>query len=119
MRDAYSSEAQHYIDLFAGRWPDDQEDTALVQRHLAGLTGPVLDLGCGPGHWTARLQAWGAEVTGVDMVPEFITHARAAHPGSTFRLGSMTELEVAAARSPVSCRGTRPSTWHLRSSTAC
>ena len=31
-------------------------------------------------------------MTGVDMVPEFISHARAAHPGPRFRLGSMTEL---------------------------
>lgn len=96
MRDAYSSKAQQYIDLFGGRWPDDEEDTALVRRHLAGLSGPVLDLGCGPGHWTARLQGWGAEVTGVDVVPEFIAHARAAHPSSTFRLCSMTELDMAA-----------------------
>ena len=69
VRDAYSSKAQQYIDLVDGRWPDDEEDTALVRRHLTGLTGPVLDLGCGPGHWTAHLQSWAAEVTGVDMVP--------------------------------------------------
>lgn len=28
------------------------------------------------------------------MVPEFIAHARATHPGSNFHLGSMTELNV-------------------------
>jgi hypothetical protein len=29
------------------------------------------------------------------MVPEFISYARATHPGSRFRLGSMTEPDVA------------------------
>lgn len=95
VRDAYAAKAQQYIDLVVDRWPDDVEDTALVRRHLAGLAGPVLDLGCGPGHWTARLQSWGAEVTGVDLVPEFVDHARRTYPGTRFRLGSMTELDVA------------------------
>lgn len=95
VRDAYSSKAQQYISLSAGCWPDDEEDTALVRHHLTGLSGTVLDLGCGPGHWTARLQSWGVEVTGVDMVPEFVAHARATHPGSEFRLGLMTELDAA------------------------
>ena len=94
VRDAYSSVSEQYIGLVDGGRQDDEDDTALVLRHLTGLSGPVLDLGCGPGHWTARLHAAGADVTGVDMVPEFIAHARVAHPGPAFRLGSMTELDV-------------------------
>ena len=87
--------SQQYISMFDdGTWQDHEDDTALVRRYLTGLTGPVLDLGCGPGHWTAYLHSLGADVTGVDMVPEFIAHARADHPGSTFRLGSMTELDL-------------------------
>jgi SAM-dependent methyltransferase len=94
VRDAYSSMSKQYIGLFDGPWQDRQDDTALVRRHLTGLPGPVLDLGCGPGHWTGYLHSLGADVTGVDMVPEFITHAQAAHPGPDFRLGSMTELDI-------------------------
>lgn len=94
VRDAYSSLSEQYIGLFDGGWQDHEDDTSFVRRHLAGLSGPVLDLGCGPGHWTAYLHALGADVTGVDMVPEFITHARATHPGPDFRLSSMTELDV-------------------------
>jgi SAM-dependent methyltransferase len=95
VRAAYSSMAEQYIDLVdGGRWHDHEDDTALVRRHLTGLPGPVLDLGCGPGHWTALLHALGVDVTGVDVVPEFIAHARATHPGPTFVLGSMTELDV-------------------------
>jgi len=94
VRAAYSARSAQYIDLFGGGGHAHDEDTALVLRHLTGLSGPVLDLGCGPGHWTAHLHSLGAQVTGVDMVPEFIAHARAAHPGLEFRLGSMTELDV-------------------------
>jgi SAM-dependent methyltransferase len=94
VRDAYSSVADRYIGLFDDGWQDREDDTALVERHLTGLTGPVLDLGCGPGHWAAHLHSLGARVTGVDLVPEFIAHARAAHPGPEFRLGSMTEVDV-------------------------
>jgi len=95
VRAAYSSMAEQYIDLVdGGRWPDHEDDTALVRRHLTGLPGPVLDLGCGPGHWTAHLHTLGVDVTGVDVVPEFIAHARSTHRGPTFLLGSMTELDV-------------------------
>jgi SAM-dependent methyltransferase len=94
VRSAYSSMSEQYIGLFDGGWQDHEDDTALVRRHLTGLPGPVLDLGCGPGHWTAYLQSLGADVTGVDMVPEFIAHARAAYRDSEFRFGSMTELDM-------------------------
>ena len=98
MRTAYSAVAAQYIDLFDRGWADreDPGDLALVERHLLGLPGPVLDLGCGPGQWTAHLDARGADVTGVDVVPEFLAHARAAHPGPRFVLGSMTGLDLPA-----------------------
>jgi len=86
--------SQQYISVVTGTWQEHEEDTALVRRHLTGLSGPVLDLGCGPGQWTAFLHSAGADVTGVDMVPEFLAHARAHHPGPEFRLGQMTELDV-------------------------
>ena len=95
VRDAYATMAEQEVGLFDGGWQEHEDDTALVQRHLTGLSGPVLDLGCGPGHWTALLHSLGAEVTGVDIVPEFIAHARATHPGPNFKLGSMTELDIA------------------------
>lgn len=90
VREAYSSLSEQYIGLFDGGWRDHEDDAPLVRRHLTGLAGPVLDLGSGPGHWTAYLHSLKVDVTGVDMVPECIAHARATHPGSEFRLGSMT-----------------------------
>ena len=98
MREAYAAVAEQYVDLFDRGWAESEDpgDRALVERHLLGLPGPVLDLGCGPGQWTAHLHARGADVTGVDVVPEFVAHARAAHPGPAFVLGSMTGLDVPA-----------------------
>lgn len=86
--------SQQYIGLLDDGWQDHEDDTALVRRHLIGLDGPVLDLGCGPGHWTAYLHSLGADATGVDLVPAFVEHARAAYLGPEFRLGSMTEVDV-------------------------
>ena len=96
VRDAYSNMSEQYIGMFdgAGGWQAHDGDTALVRRHLAELPGPVFDLGCGPGHWSAYLHSVGVDVTGVDLVPEFIAHARATHPGPRFRLGSMTDMDV-------------------------
>jgi len=94
VRDAYSSGSEQYIGLFDGVGQAQEHDTALIRRHLTGLPGPVLDLGCGPGHWTAYLHSMGADVTGVDIVPAFIAHARTAHPGPEFRVGSMTEVDA-------------------------
>ena len=90
MRAAYSLAAEQYIALFGDEAQQQEDDRSFIRRHLAGVSGPVLDLGCGPGHWTAYLHALGTEVTGIDIVPEFVAHARTTHPGPEFRLGSMT-----------------------------
>ena len=57
--------SEQYIALFDGDWQAHVDDTALVRDHLVGLDGAVLDLGCGPGHWSAYLHSLGADVTGV------------------------------------------------------
>ncbi len=54
----------------------------------------VLDVGCGPGHITGYLRSLGVDATGIDMVPEFIAHARAAHPSGRYQLGPMENLDV-------------------------
>lgn len=84
VRDAYASMSEQYIDMFGGGVAQDEADgdVALVSRHLTGLPGRVLDLGCGPGHWSAHLHGLGADVVGVDLVPEFVAHARRTHPGT-------------------------------------
>jgi SAM-dependent methyltransferase len=95
VRRAYAGVADLYIDLFGSPEKVDPDDLAFIGRHLAGRPGRVFDLGCGPGHLTGYLHALGADVTGVDLVPEFIDHARAAHPGIPFHVGSMDDVEAA------------------------
>ncbi len=94
MREAYSSKSRQYIDLFDGDWDAHEVDAAFIRRHLGQSRGSVLDLGCGPGYWAAYMHTLGIEVTGIDLVPEFIGHARARHPGPDFRLGSMTDVDA-------------------------
>ncbi|MET3423780.1 SAM-dependent methyltransferase [Actinoplanes tereljensis] len=95
VRDAYSSAADLYIGLYEDGWrgahPD---DLAIIGEHLSGRSGPVLDVGCGPGHYTDYLRSLGADASGLDMVPKFIAHAQANHPDLSFRLGSMDDLGV-------------------------
>ncbi|MEU4472134.1 class I SAM-dependent methyltransferase [Micromonospora sp. NPDC023888] len=95
VRQAYGSIADLYIDLFGTSQQVDPDDLAFIGRHLAGQPGTVLDLGCGPGHLTGYLRSLGVDARGIDLVPEFVTHAQAAHPGVEFQLGSFERLDVA------------------------
>ncbi|MET8635723.1 class I SAM-dependent DNA methyltransferase [Streptomyces sp. NPDC004096] len=55
---------------------------------------PLADLGCGPGHVTARLQDLGVPVFGVDVSPRTVDLARRTHPGVRFHVGTMTALDL-------------------------
>ncbi len=95
VRQSYASVADLYIELFGTSEKVHADDLAFIGRHLTGRPGTVLDLGCGPGHITGYLRALGADATGIDMVPEFIDHARAAHPEGRYELGSLEKLDTA------------------------
>lgn len=94
VRDAYASVADLYIGLFGTSRQVDADDLALIGRHLSIRPGSVLDVGCGPGHITDYLRSVGVDALGVDMVPEFIAHAKATFPAGKYRLGSMRSLDV-------------------------
>ncbi|MGI5216138.1 class I SAM-dependent methyltransferase [Plantactinospora sp. CA-290183] len=94
VRDAYASVADLYIELFGTRQKVPADDLAFIRRHLSSQPGTVLDLGCGPGHLTDYLRSLGVDALGIDLVPEFIAHARAAHPDGRYQLGSMKSLDV-------------------------
>ncbi|MBB5110426.1 class I SAM-dependent DNA methyltransferase [Micromonospora echinospora] len=94
VRQAYGAVAELYIELIGSTAAVHPDDLSLIGRHLGGRTGPVLDLGCGPGHLTDHLRSLGVDATGIDMVPEFVAHAQATHPGGRYRLGSLADLAV-------------------------
>jgi len=54
----------------------------------------VLDAGCGPGHWTHFLQGQGLDVSGIDLVPEYIQNARSRFPDVPFRVASLRALDL-------------------------
>jgi SAM-dependent methyltransferase len=93
VQQAYSLLVEQYVSLFGSVAHVHPGDLGLIGRHLAQASGPVLDLGCGPGHLTGFLRSVGADVTGIDLVPEFIAHARATHPGLRFEVGSMVDVD--------------------------
>jgi SAM-dependent methyltransferase len=67
------------------RWNADADDTDLEL--LGAVTGPVLDIGCGPGRMVRAAMNLGLVVLGVDVSPAAVELAREA--GLTVLLGSV------------------------------
>lgn len=97
-RTAYDSVATLYAELFSNVLDTLPLERALltafaelVQAHGAG---PVVDVGCGPGHLTAHLHSLGLDASGIDLSPEMIAIARRSRPDLRFEVGSMTGLDL-------------------------
>ena len=74
-------------------------DRAMLQAflELAGPSGVIADVGCGPGHITAHLTAAGRRtVAGLDLSAGMVAAARRRHPGLPVLAASMTALPVRA-----------------------
>jgi SAM-dependent methyltransferase len=56
----------------------------------------ILDAGCGPGRVGGALHRAGHEVVGVDLDPALIAAAEADHPGPTWLVGDLAELDLPA-----------------------
>ncbi len=56
----------------------------------------VLDAGCGPGRVGAELADRGHRVVGVDVDPVLVAAAEADHPGPTWLVGDLAELDLPA-----------------------
>ena len=54
----------------------------------------ILDAGCGPGRLGAEMHARGHTVVGVDVDPVLIAAAKEDHPGPTWLVGDLTELDL-------------------------
>ena len=90
---AYGVMAEPYIELVRTSEVHG-DDLALINRHLSIRPGTVLDAGCGPGHLTAHLRSLDVEAVGLELVPTFVDHARAAYPDGRYVLGSMRQLPL-------------------------
>lgn len=100
VRASYDRVADTYVDMIAStglgdirRQPWLRAAMDVFADAVAGL-GPVLDVGCGPGTVTAYLGERGLDVSGVDLSPRMIEHARRLHPQCRFAVASATELDL-------------------------
>ena len=62
-----------------------------------GITGPILDVGCGEGYYSAQLaQALNAELVGFDISKEAVRYAAAKYKGPTWLTATAAHIPVEA-----------------------
>lgn len=100
--DTESGHSQWYIERFR-RMAAEGADLGGEARLVDAMVAPgsrILDAGCGPGRVGAVLHARGHRVVGVDADPELIAAARQDHPGPTWLVADLAELDLPAAGVP-------------------
>ncbi len=75
---------------------DDLAGEARFVDAMAGRGARILDAGCGPGRVGGELARRGHQVVGVDVDPVLIAAAKAEHPGPTWLVGDLAELDLAS-----------------------
>jgi SAM-dependent methyltransferase len=99
VRDSYDRVADNYVEMVTTTGMGDIRTHPWLKAAMdafadtVGPIGPVLDVGCGPGTVTAYLAERGINVSGVDLSPRMIEHARRLHPQCAFTVGSVTDLD--------------------------
>jgi SAM-dependent methyltransferase len=99
LRETYDRVTDEYVRHIYDELKDKPLDRELLDRFVTevGATGPVCDMGCGPGQVARYLHEHGANVTGIDLSPGMIARAKQLNPGIEFRVGDMTALADADA----------------------
>jgi len=94
--------SQWYIDRFR-RLAAEGADLAGEARLIDAMVAPrsrILDAGCGPGRVGAELARRGHTVVGVDADAALIAAARADHPGPSWLMADLAELDLATRGQP-------------------
>jgi SAM-dependent methyltransferase len=98
-RRAYDAVAETYAELVPPRFAQDVHGRAMIAAFAelvaAERSGPVADLGCGPGHVAAHLHGLGVPVFGVDISPATVATARRLHSELRFEVGTLDRLDAA------------------------
>lgn len=71
----------------------DQHIQWIQRKCLADHPAHILDLGCGPGFYSARLAVLGHRCVGIDISPASIDYAREQDPASAYHLGDMRSID--------------------------
>lgn len=90
---AYGERSAEYIELFGTIDLASEADRTAVLAWARGVTGPIVDVGCGPGQWTHFLSEHDLTIEGVDPTPEFVAAAQRRCPGIRFRIGQAEHLD--------------------------
>ncbi|MGW1592378.1 class I SAM-dependent DNA methyltransferase [Streptomyces sp. NPDC002343] len=93
----YDTIAEDYAVHFRDQLAHRPLERALLAAYAeqVGHSGPVADLGCGPGEITAHLDGLGLSVFGLDLSESMIAVARRRYPALRFEQGSMRSLSSA------------------------
>jgi SAM-dependent methyltransferase len=95
-RESYDITADDYVVWIADELAAKPLDRAMLSAFASLVTGPVADIGCGPGRVTAYLSGLGVSAFGIDLSPRMIAAARRDYPDLRFEVGSMLSLDLAA-----------------------
>lgn len=76
---------------------DDLAGEARFVDAMAPRQARILDAGCGPGRVGSALARVGHEVVGVDVDPVLIAAAEQDHPGPTWVVGDLADLDLTSA----------------------
>jgi SAM-dependent methyltransferase/ribosomal protein S18 acetylase RimI-like enzyme len=93
---SYDRVAEEYANQYADEFDDKSLDRQLLDRLAEEVrgTGPVCDLGCGPGQVARYLCDRGVDAFGLDLSPGMVEQARQLNPGIEFKQGNMLSLDV-------------------------
>lgn len=96
LRTSYDRVAADYTAHIADELAGKPLDRALLQAFVeaVGATGPILEVGCGPGHVAAFLASLGATVEGIDLSSGMVAQARQRHPSIVFHQRDMRSLAL-------------------------
>jgi SAM-dependent methyltransferase len=92
VRRGYDTVAEKYAAGFRDELAHKPLDRALLACLAEQAEGPVVDLGCGPGHVAAWLSGRGMNAVGVDLSPAMAAVGRREHPEVEFRVGDLLDL---------------------------
>jgi SAM-dependent methyltransferase len=79
---------------------DDLHGEARLVDAMVPRAAQILDAGCGTGRVGGRLAALGHHVVGADLDPALIAAAEQDHPGSTWVVADLAQLDLAAMSLP-------------------
>ena len=92
VRRTYDVVAEAYAEKYGDELSHKPFDTWLLDRIAAEVTGPIADVGTGPGQIAAHLASRGADVTGIDSSPGMIAEAKGRYPEVAFEVGDFRRL---------------------------